>query len=150
MKRVTDALGATELVEKLTLEAVNLFYLGGKPDDPEVSKLEATITLVAEAWGLPQESVDKNKNIIETEREVTRREAQGEPTQGVIPKEDLLQTDGSNEILAVLWGLFETAVRLDTQEKRELVLQSAQYMAEYLGLEEWITDINRPTTRKLV
>lgn len=148
MYKVTDALRANQLVEKLTLEVANLFCLNGEPDDPEVSRLESTIAIVAEAWDLPQEAIDKSKETIAAEREATRRIMRGEQAQGAIPKEEYLQSDGGDEIMAVLWALFETAVRLDTQEKREQVLQTAQFLAEYLGLEEWITDSNCPSAKK--
>jgi hypothetical protein len=148
MKRITDSLNPNELIEKLTLETVNLFYLGGDPNDPEVNNLESTIALVAEAWELTQETIDKSIEVIAAEREATRREMQGEQAQGVIPKEKILQGNDGGEIMKVLWGLFEAAIWLGTQEKREKLLQSAQFMAEYLGLEEWVFDTNRPTAKK--
>ena len=148
MNKATHSLDAKQLVEKLTLEVVNLFYLNGDPEDPEVGKLEATIAMAAEAWDLPQEVTDKSKEIIAAEREATRRIMNGEQAQGVIPKEELLSSDGCGEITAVLWALFATAVRLDTQEKREQVLERAQFLAEYLGLEEWITVADRPPVKK--
>jgi hypothetical protein len=148
MNKATNSLDAKQLVEKLTLEVVNLFYLNGNPDDPEVGKLESAIAMVAEAWDLPQEAIDKSKETIAAEREATRRIMCGEQAQGVIPQEELLQSDGCGEITAVLWALFATAVRLDTQEKREQILERAQFLAEYLGLEEWITEASRPYAKK--
>jgi hypothetical protein len=148
MKKATNTLEAKELVEKLTLEAVNLFYLNGNPDDPEVGRLESTIELAAEAWDLPREVIEKSKETISAEREATRSEMRGEQAQGVVQQEELLQSYGGKEIMTVIWVLFETAVRLGAQEKREQVLQSAQFLAEYLGLEEWISESNRPTAKR--
>ncbi len=128
MAETTNMLGAEELVNKLTLETVNIFYLNGNPDDPEVSKLEATIALVAEAWNLPQSVIEKSRDTIAAEREVTLRLKTGEQVEGVVPKEEILSSDSGNEIMAVLWTLFETAVRLDTQDKRKQTLQSAHFL----------------------
>jgi hypothetical protein len=66
--------------------------------------------------------------------------ARGEEPQTVIPKEKILQSDGGDDIMEVLWALFDTALRLDALEKREQILESAHFMADYLGLEEWITE----------
>ena len=66
--------------------------------------------------------------------------ARGEESQTVIPKEKFLQSDGGDDIMEVLWALFDTALRLDALEKREQILESARFMADYLGLEEWITE----------
>lgn len=129
-----------ELIGKLTLEAVNIFYLAGHPEDPAVSKLESVIELAGEAWGLP-EVVKKSKETIAAEREATRAEANGETPHPVVPKEKILQCDDDGEsILALLWALFETAARLDIREKRGLILESAHYMADYLGLKDWLSD----------
>lgn len=147
MNRITNSLEANKLIEKLTLEAVNLFCLGGDPDDPEVRKLEETIALVAEAWNLPVDAIVKSRETIEIEREITRGEKCGEKTQTAIPQEEILQCNGGDDIMEVLWGLFETAVRLDTQEKRDHILQCARFMADYLGLEEWVTDSGRLPTK---
>jgi hypothetical protein len=132
----TKTLGAKELIDKLTLEAVNIFYLIGNPDDLEVSRLESIIALVAEAWNLPQEIVEKSREIIAAERDATRREIRGEQVQGVISEEELPKGNSGEEIMVVLWMLFETVVRLDAQDKREQVLQCAHFWAEYLGMEE--------------
>ena len=37
--------------------------------------------------------------------------------------------------MAIMWALFETAVRLDTQEKRERIFESARFVADYMGLD---------------
>ena len=140
MSRATNSLEANKLMDKLTLEAVNLFYIGGNPDDPEVRKLEEAIALVAEAWDLPENVIVKSRETIEIEREATRSEKSGEKTQTAIPQEEILQCNGGDDIMEVLWGLFETAVRLDTREKRDHILQCARFMADYLGLEEWVTN----------
>ena len=149
MNKITASLEANELIEKLTWEVVNLLYLGSSPDDPEGSKLESTIALVAEAWELPQEAIDKSKEIIATELEAINCLIRGEQAQKVIQQDKILQSDGGGEIMAILWGLFEAAIRLGAQEKREQILQSAQFIAEYLGLEEWLTDSNRPAAKRL-
>lgn len=135
-----NALEANKLVEKLTLEAVTLFYLGGDPDEPEVSKLESAIRLIAEAWELSQETIDKSQETIATEREITRKVIQGEKAESVVSQDKILHGNSGLEIMSVLWALFETSVKLDTQEKREEILENAHFIADYLGLEEWISN----------
>ncbi len=138
MSKATKSLGPNELIGMLTLEAVNLLFLGGNADEPDVSKLESLIALVAEAWELPQEALDQSKKIIDAEREAVRHIVRGEKAKRLIPQNKLLQCVGSADIMQSVWGLFETTVRLDTREKREQILQNTKFLAEYLGMEEWI------------
>ncbi len=144
MSKSVNTLEGTELIEKLALEAVDLFYLGGEPDNPDSEQLETAIKLVAEAWNLPQEATDKSLEAISAVREATRCEKNGEEAPPIpqekrlIPQERILESNGGGEIMAVIWGLFETSTRLDTQEKRERLMASAQFMSDYLGMDEWI------------
>lgn len=139
-----------DLIEKLTLEAVNLFYLGGNPNDPEIKRLKSAVALVAEAWEMPPEVIKKSEEIIEIECDIAGGELQGAETNAGIPKDKILQSDGGNEIMEVLWGLFETATRLNTKEKREEILGTAQFMAEYLGLDEWFQIMEHSAEQRLV
>lgn len=144
MSKSANTLEATELIEKLALEAFNLFYLGGEPDNPDSKQLEMTIKLVAEAWNLPREAADKPLEAIAAVREATRCEKNGKEAplipqeKRLIPQERILESNGGDEIMAVIWGLFEASTRLDTQEKRERLLTSARFMSDYLGMDEWI------------
>ncbi|MEL7621957.1 MAG: hypothetical protein AAGU12_00055 [Clostridiales bacterium] len=139
MERATFSLTGNDLLNSLTINALDLFYVIGDPDDSEVSMLESAISLVAEAWDLSQEILAKSKTLIAAEREATRCEAQGEPapqpTEEKIPEHHADCTP-----ISVLWGLFETATRLDTKDKQVEIFNCARFLAEYMGLEEWLTD----------
>jgi hypothetical protein len=126
---------ATQLIEGLTSMAVEIFYINGEPDDPEISDLESTIELVAEAQSLPSEVLEKSRRAIAAEREATRREKDGEEV-APAPRENQEEKNEGSDIMAAIWELFDTAVRLDSQEKREQIFNSAQYIADFRGLEE--------------
>ncbi|OCN00897.1 hypothetical protein A7X67_00110 [Clostridium sp. W14A] len=135
-----------ELIEKLTLETANILYLAGQPEDSVVGRLESVIELVGEAWGLP-DAVNKSKEILAAEREAVRTEAMANP---LLPREKILQCDDDGDsIMAILWALFDTSTRLEAQEKRECVLKTAHFMADYLGLEEWIEASDPPCEETL-
>ncbi len=135
MNRTTDSMKATQLIEGLTSMAVEIFYINGEPDDPEISDLESTIELVAEAQSLPSEVLEKSRRAIAAEREATRREKDGEEV-APAPRENQEEKNEGSDIMAAIWELFDTAVRLDSQEKREQIFNSAQYIADFRGLEE--------------
>lgn len=135
MNRPTDLRKATQLIEGLTSMAVEIFYINGEPDDPEASDLESTIELVAEAQNLPNEVLEKNRKAIAAEREATRREKEGEEAVPA-PQENREEKNKGSDIMGMIWELFDTAVRLDSQEKREQIFNSAQYIADFWGLEE--------------
>ncbi len=141
MEKVTDSLGENELVEKLTMEIINLLYLNGAPNKPEAVGLESTIALVAEAWELPQDVLDKSRAAIDAECEVMLLKLDGEEAHTTISQDKILESYGGEGIMTILWGLFETSVRLDTKEKRRQVLQIARFLAEFLGMGEWLTDV---------
>ncbi len=141
MNRTTNLLKAAKLIEELTATAVEIFYVNGEPDDPEISDLESTIAMVAEAHGLPSEILEESRKTIAAEREATRREKNSEEAVPAAQESKEEKTEGS-KIMTVIWELFESAVRLDSQEKREHVFNSAQYMADYRRLEDQFIDAN--------
>lgn len=135
MNRQTDLLKATQLIEGLTSMAVDIFYINGEPDDPEASDLESTIELVAEAQNLPDEVLEKSRKAIAAEREAIRREKDGGEA-APAPRENREETNVGSGIMSMIWELFDTAVRLDSQKQREQTFNSAQYIADFWGLEE--------------
>lgn len=142
MNRTTDSLKATQLIEGLTSMAVDIFYINGEPDDPEAIDLESTIELVAEAQSLPGEVLEKSRKAIAAEREAISREKNGEEAVPV-PQENRKEKNVGSDIMAMIWELFDTAVRLDSQDKREQIFNSAQYIADFWGLEEQFSVANR-------
>lgn len=142
MNRTTDLSKATQLIEGLTSLAVEIFYINGEPNDPEASDLESTIALVAEAQGLPSEVLEKSRKVIAVEREVTRREKEEGEEAVPATQENREEKNKGSDIMSMIWELFDTAVRLDSQEKREQVFNTAQYIADFWMLDEQFSAAN--------
>lgn len=141
MSRTTDLQKATQLIEGLTSMAVEIFYIYGEPDDPEISDMESTIELVAEAQSLPSEVLEKSRKAIADEREAIRREKDGEETASA-PRENRDEKNAGSDVRAMIWELFDTAVRLDSQNHREQIFNTAQYISDFHGLEDQFSAVN--------
>lgn len=143
MKSATISLTGNNLMDTLTINALDLLYSAGNPEDPEISKLESAIALIAEAWELPQEALINSQTLIAAEREATRCELRGEKAQAN-PQKSIPEHHEDCTVISILWGLFETVIHLDTEEKRNEILQCARFLADVMELQEWIADPRSP------
>ena len=123
-----------KLLLQITTEAVNLLALG-TPDKPaDVSLLETGAALTVKAWGLSQELADSSIALIRHQKELLAT-ASG---RAALPDEQLLECYDGPMTAELLWGLFETAVRLDDTQERATIHQLALLLADALDFDEWL------------
>lgn len=123
-----------KLLLQITTEAVNLLALG-TPDKPaDVSLLETGAALTVKAWGLSQELADSSVALIRHQKELLAT-ASG---RAALPDEQLLECYDGPMTAELLWGLFETAVRLDDAQDRATIHQMALLLADALDFDEWL------------
>ena len=123
-----------KLLLQITTEAVNLLALG-TPDKPaDVSLLETGAALTVKAWGLSQELADSSVALIRHQKELLAT-ASG---RAALPDEQLLECYDGPMTAELLWGLFETAVRLDDAQERATIHQMALLLADILDFDEWL------------
>ena len=123
-----------KLLLQITTEAVNLLALG-TPDKPaDVSLLETGAALTVKAWELPQELADSRAALIPHQKELLAT-ASG---RGALPDDQLLECYDGPMTAELIWGLFETAVRLDDAQDRAAIQQMALLLADALDFDEWL------------
>ena len=123
-----------KLILQITTEAVNLLALG-TPDKPaDVSLLETGAALTVKAWGLSQELADSSVALIRHQKELLAT-ASG---RAALPDEQLLEGYDGPMTAELIWGLFETAVRLDDAQDRAAIHQMALLLADALDFDEWL------------
>lgn len=128
-----------KLLLQITTEAVNLLALG-TPDKPaDVSLLETGAALTVKAWGLSQELTDNSAALIQHQKELLAT-ASG---RAALPDDQLLECYDGPMTAELIWGLFETAVRLDDAQDRAAIHQMALLLADALDFDEWLQR-NRP------
>ena len=123
-----------KLLLQITTEAVNLLALG-TPDKPaDVSLLETGAALTVKAWELPQELADSSAALIQHQKELLAT-ASGK---AALPDDQLLECYDGPMTAELIWGLFETAVRLDDAQDRAAIQQMALLLADALDFDEWL------------
>ena len=123
-----------KLLLQITTEAVNLLALG-TPDKPaDVSLLETGAALTVKAWELPQELADSSAALIQHQKELLAT-ASG---RAALPDDQLLECYDGPMTAELIWGLFETAVRLDDAQERAAIHQMALLLADALDFDEWL------------
>ena len=125
-----------KLLRQITAETINGLGLGGPADHPTITTMETGAGLIAKAWNLPQETLQSSIDLIQRQKQ-NIRSGSGESV--LPPDEDLESYDGPM-IVELLWGLFETAVRLDDAGERKTIHQLALLMADVLDFDEWIEE----------
>lgn len=123
-----------KLLLQITTEAVNLLALG-TPDKPaDVSLLETGAALTVKAWGLSQELADSSAALIRHQKELLAT-ASG---RAALPDDQLLECYDGPMTAELIWGLFETAVRLDDAQDRASIHRLALLLADALDFDEWL------------
>ena len=125
-----------KLLRQMTVEAVNLLALGGPDKVQEAELPEAGVRLIAKAWGLPQADLDDCLSLIQQEKQLV---AAGS-SEAVLPDNELAEPFDGGMTAELLWGLFETAVRLDDADERKAVHYLAIQMADALDFDDWISE----------
>ena len=123
----------SELILRVTEEAQCLMDMrresienGDLPDIPKeqdnmIQLYRNGLTLIGKAWNLPDEAA-----VAQTRLRYTA------PTGG----ESETWTLAEEQILNILWGLFDTAVHLDSLEDRQAVYEHAQEIMDFHGIEK--------------
>lgn len=128
-----------KLLLQITTEAVNLLALGTQDKPADVSLLETGAALTVKAWGLPQELLESSTALILHQKELLAT-ASGK---AALPDDQLLECYDGPMTAELIWGLFETAVRLDDAQERAAIHQMALMLADALDFDEWL-DRNGP------
>ena len=125
-----------KLLRQMTAETVNLLALGGPDRAQEAALPEAGVRLIAKAWGLPKEDLDNSLALIQREKQLV---ASGS-SEAALPDDELAEPFDGGMTAELLWGLFETAVRLDDADERGTVHRLALQMADALDFDDWIRE----------
>ena len=128
-----------KLLLQITTEAVNLLALVTQDKPVDVSLLETGAALTVKAWGLPQELLESSTALIQHQKELLAT-ASGK---AALPDDQLLECYDGPMTAELIWGLFETAVRLDDAQERAAIHQMALLLADALDFDEWL-DRNGP------
>jgi len=123
-----------KLLLQITTEAVNLLALGTQDKPAGVSLLETGAALTVKAWGLPQELLESSTALIQHQKELLAT-ASGK---AALPDDQLLECYDGPMTAELIWGLFETAVRLDDAQERAAIHQMALLLADALDFDEWL------------
>ena len=124
-----------KLLRQMTVETVNLLALGGPDKAQEAEFPEAGVRLIAKAWNLPQKDLDGSLELIGREKQLV---ATGS-SEAVLPDDELAEPFDGGMTAELLWGLFETAVRLDDADERKTIHCLALQMADALDFDDWIS-----------
>ena len=89
--------------------------------------MEACVKLIDKAWVLPQESLQASLDLIETERRLLREDD--------LSNSELLGPYDGKVIAELLWGLFETTVKLEGAQDRKAIHKLALLVAESLTMD---------------
>ena len=121
---------AKELQVDLAKDALVLLTLHGELD---VRSHRECIELIGEAWDIPAEEQREPLALLEEEQAVLQT---GEGH--VLPEKELPMNASGTETLERIWGLFETSLRLRSEEKRTALYEMARWLEESQNLEDWI------------
>ena len=123
-----------KLLLQITTEAVNLLALG-TPDKPaDVSLLETGAALTVKAWGMPHELLESSAALIQHQKELLAT-ASG---RAALPDDQLLECYDGPMTAELIWGLFETAVRLEDAQERAAIHRLALLLADILDFDDWL------------
>ena len=125
-----------KLLRQMTTETINLLALGGPNKAQDAELPEAGVRLIAKAWGLPQEDLNNSLDLIQREKHL----AANGSSEAALPDGELAEPFDGGMTAELLWGLFETAIRLDDADERKTVHQLALQMADALDFDDWINE----------
>lgn len=123
-----------KMLRQITTEAVNLLALGTTDKPGDASLPEAGAALIVKAWGLPQDLLDNSLALIQRQKRLVG-DGSGK---AALPDDELLEPYDGGMIAELVWGLFETAIRLEDPEDRQTMYRLALLLADILDFDEWI------------
>lgn len=125
-----------KLLQQITTEAVAALALGGAGRIGDAAPLETGAALVAKAWDLPQEHRQASTDLIEKEKQLILSGS----SESALPDSEMLEPYDGRMIAELIWGLFETAIRLEDAQDRAAIHNLALMMAEALDFDSWIEE----------
>ncbi len=123
-----------KLLRQITTETVNLLALSGPDESGDAALLETGVGLIAKAWDLPRQALEESIGIIQRQRQLVEIGS----SEAALPDDQLLEPYDGGMTAELLWGLFETTVRLENAQDRVAIHQLALMMADTLDFDEWI------------
>jgi len=144
MKEINKHPAPEKLLRQVTAETINGLELGGEIDHPSIVKLETAVGLIAKAWKLPQETLQSSIDLIQRQKQNILSGSGG----GVLPPDEDLESYDGPMIVELLWGLFETAVKLEDAQDRTVIHETAVLIADSLSLDEWIEECGSGNEKK--
>lgn len=124
---------AQELQMNIAKEAVALMVLFGS--DAQVQGYEDAVVQIGKVWNIPQEQTAECTKLLQAEKEaIESPEKKGD----VLPESELPINISGWEVMRRIWGLFETAIQMDSKRDREKMQALAVEIAEIHSLEDWL------------
>ena len=121
-----------KLLLQVTIEAVNLLALGGQENTKAAELPERGVALIVKAWGLPQGDLEASLALIQRQKELIGT------SKAAMPDDQLLEPYDGGMLAELVWGLFETAVRLEDAGDRAVIHRLALMLTDMLDFDDWI------------
>lgn len=134
----------TKLQDQIAREAVALLSMQGELDSADLSV--RAIRLIGQAWDSDPAATERNLDLIERERDVVRAWSDQEEVTHVLTEEEMLNCATGEDIVEIIWGCFETAIRLECPDDRVAIYNMANYLAECFCLEDQLTKVKTQRT----
>ena len=125
-----------KLQENLAKEAIAYLMLYGTAVD--VTPYRKAVTQVGTAWGLPIPDTQRWLDLIRQEEIAVAQAANPEKVNHVMEEKDLPINASGLQTLDNIWGLFETAVKLNSADGRREMYALARELSECQNLTDWI------------
>lgn len=125
-----------KLQENLAKEAIAYLMLYGTAVD--VTPYRKAVTQVGTAWGLPIPDTQRWLDLIRQEEIAVTQAAEPEKVNHVMEEKDLPINASGLQTLDNIWGLFETAVKLNSADGRREMYALARELSECQNLTDWI------------
>lgn len=125
-----------KLQENLAKEAIAYLVLYGTTVD--VAPYRKAVTQVGTAWGLPIPDTQRWLDLIRQEEIAVTQAAEPEKVNHVMEEKDLPINASGLQTLDNIWGLFETAVKLNSADGRREMYALARELSECQNLTDWI------------
>lgn len=132
MDYIIQDLPPEDIFTRIANEALGILALGGERALPEIAPLEAVLPLTARVWELPEALLKEKTDLLE------QGKAQAAAGEAVLAEKPLLESYDGWEITRLLWGLFQTAVRLEEREERHALYKAAQLLEEALDYHSFL------------
>lgn len=104
----------------------------------EAPEYRKAVTQVGTAWGLPIPDTQRWLDLIRQEEIAVTQAAEPEKVNHVMEEKDLPINASGLQTLDNIWGLFETAVKLNSADGRREMYALARELSECQNLTDWI------------